>query len=134
MPTDLFLQGLDQSSVDRTTEIWLEKIAKKTKFQKWYFGHFHANRKYANYEILYHEIKELGEDTFVHRLRQPRFLEGDEVFFDTEKDAMVGRVRKVNEYGTTSKPNEISYSVRGVDGIMYEEILESDLQLTKDRW
>lgn len=26
------------------------------------------------------------------------------------------------------------YSVRGIDGIMYEEILEAELQLTKDRW
>lgn len=134
MPTDLFLRGLDQSTVDRTTEIWLEEIAKKTKFRKWYFGHFHANRKYTDYEMLYYEIKKVGEDNFTQKLGQPLFLEGDEVFFDTENDAMVGRIRKVNDYGTVTEPNEISYSVRGVDGIMYENILESNLQLTKDRW
>lgn len=131
MPTDLFLRGLDQSKVDRTTESWLETIAKKTKFDKWYFGHFHANRKYMNYEMLYHEIKELGADGFVQRLGQPRFMEGDEVMFDTNDDAMIGRVRKVNVYGTRRKPSEISYAVMGIDGMMYEEILESDLQLTK---
>lgn len=60
MPTDLFLRGVDQRKVDRSTEIWLEMIAKKTKFEKWYFGHFHANRSYIDYEMLYHEIKELG--------------------------------------------------------------------------
>lgn len=134
MPADLFIEGLEQGQIDRSTEKWLEEIAKRTKFNKWYFGHFHANRKYTDFEILYYEIKELGADTFVQRLGQPVFLEGDEVLFDTVDDAMIGRIRKINNYGTENKPNEISYSIRGIDGIMYEEILESDVQLTKDRW
>ena len=134
MPTDLFIDGLDQGRVDRSTEKWLEEIAKRTKFSKWYFGHFHTNRKYTHFEILYHEIKKLGADTFIQRLGQPVFLEGDEVAFDIVDDTMIGRIRKINAYGTENEPNEISYSIRGIDGIMYEEILESDVQLTKDRW
>ena len=131
MPTDLFLQGLDQSKVDRSTESWLETIAKKTHFRKWYFGHFHANRSYVDFEMLYQEIKELDSDEFIQRLGQPRFIEGDEVMFDTGDNAMIGRIRSVNACGTDNKPNEISYAVRGVDGSLYEEILESNLQLTK---
>ena len=73
----------------------------------------------------------MDSDEFIQRLGQPRFIEGDEVMFDTGDNAMIGRIRSVNACGTDNKPNEISYAVRGVDGSLYEEILESNLQLTK---
>lgn len=49
-PTDLFLDIIDQSSVDNTTEKWLQKIKERVQFQYWLFGHFHRDR-YINYEL-----------------------------------------------------------------------------------
>ena len=43
-PTDLFLSGIDQSKVDKTTEIWLQQIAYHTNWRVWCFGHYHADR------------------------------------------------------------------------------------------
>lgn len=47
MPRDLFLKGIDQKMVDRTTEYWLQEIECFTKYKAWCFGHFHDFRKYS---------------------------------------------------------------------------------------
>ena len=59
-PTDLFLDFIDQSKVDKSTEQWLSGIEEKLEYGKWYFGHFHGNRVYDQAEMLYEEIKVLG--------------------------------------------------------------------------
>lgn len=57
-PTHLFMQGLDQSTVDNTMEIWMQKVADNISFDKWYFGHFHGDWENGKYEMLYKTIKE----------------------------------------------------------------------------
>jgi 3-oxoacid CoA-transferase subunit A len=49
-PTDLFLPIIDQSKVDKTTEIWLGDIEYKTNYKLWCWGHYHANRVYPRVE------------------------------------------------------------------------------------
>ncbi len=41
----LFLDGLDQSTVDKTMEEWLSDVEKNLNYKHWLFGHFHANRE-----------------------------------------------------------------------------------------
>lgn len=43
-PTDLFIQGIDQSMVDKTMEVWLDKLKDTFKWCNWCFGHYHADR------------------------------------------------------------------------------------------
>lgn len=43
-PTDLFLHGIDQSKVDKTMEIFLEKVKNSIRFNVWCFGHYHTDR------------------------------------------------------------------------------------------
>ena len=43
-PTDLFLPGLDQNSVDNTMERWLDNIKDIITWDLWLFGHYHADR------------------------------------------------------------------------------------------
>ena len=45
-PTDLFLKGLDQSTVDKTMERYLGEIEFALDYKAWLFGHFHAYRDY----------------------------------------------------------------------------------------
>ena len=57
-PRHLFLPFIDQESVDKSTEQWLQTIADKTEFKKWYFGHFHGDWQNGKYEMLFENIKE----------------------------------------------------------------------------
>lgn len=43
-PTDLFLGFVDQSTVDESMEIWMEKLCGQIQFHCWCFGHYHADR------------------------------------------------------------------------------------------
>lgn len=45
-PIDLFLKGLDQSTVDKTMERYLGEIEFHLDYRAWLFGHFHAYRDY----------------------------------------------------------------------------------------
>ena len=60
-PTDLFLPGIDQSTVDQTTEEFLEDIHNVLTYDKWYCGHWHTDRIVDDIRFLYHNIIKLGE-------------------------------------------------------------------------
>ena len=44
-PIDIFISGIDQSKVDKSTEDWLDELEDKIKYRKWYCGHFHVDRQ-----------------------------------------------------------------------------------------
>lgn len=44
MPRDLFIDGLDQSTVDNSMEYWLTEVEAALKYRYWLFGHFHDDR------------------------------------------------------------------------------------------
>ena len=55
-PTFLFLPGIDQSTVEKGVEIFLEEIKRKIKFKHWYFGHYHYDGNLSpNFTILYQD-------------------------------------------------------------------------------
>lgn len=56
-PVELFLPEVDQSKVDKTTELFLSEVKENIKFGKWYFGHFHGDKDVGEYEMLYYKIK-----------------------------------------------------------------------------
>lgn len=43
-PFDLFLSGIDQNSVDNSTEHWLAEVERNLDYRYWLFGHFHDDR------------------------------------------------------------------------------------------
>lgn len=43
-PTDLFMPVVDQSNVDKSTEIWLDELKSKFDWNVWLFGHYHRDR------------------------------------------------------------------------------------------
>lgn len=62
----LFLDFIDQSSVDKRTEKWLDKfynqVIQEKQFKHWYFGHFHDTKQITDkVTMLYRSVKELGE-------------------------------------------------------------------------
>lgn len=61
-PSDLFLNFINQSTVDKTMEDWLDTLMKQFKWDIWLFGHYHADRaEKPHVEQLYFEIFTLDE-------------------------------------------------------------------------
>lgn len=61
-PTDLFLDGLDQSTVDKSMEEWLSEVESNLTYKHWLFAHFHANRKInEKVTMLYKDIISLNK-------------------------------------------------------------------------
>lgn len=65
-PTDLFLSCIDQSTVDKTMEVWLNKFKEMINWKVWLFAHYHADRlERPHVEIFYQEVESL--DTIISR-------------------------------------------------------------------
>lgn len=56
IPTEVFLPGIDQSTVDTSTEEWLNKIEERTLYDQWYCGHYHTNKSIDKMRFLYEDI------------------------------------------------------------------------------
>ena len=60
-PIDLFLPFIDQSTVDKTMEIWLNEVKDIITFDLWCFAHFHKDREERPFvEQLYESIVPLN--------------------------------------------------------------------------
>lgn len=60
MPTDLFLECIDQSTVDNRMEHWMDALHDNITFGVWCFAHYHQDRIEAPYvELFFHEIESL---------------------------------------------------------------------------
>ncbi len=84
-PTDLFLDCIDQSTVETGMELWLDELRKNISVGVWCFGHFHADRVerpcvqqfYWNYEDLdtiwnrWHGLKTWNEEWWI--AKSPKF-------------------------------------------------------------
>lgn len=61
-PVDLFLSGLDQSTVDNTMELWLDELRTQCSWKVWLFGHYHADRlERPHVEQLYTVIENIDD-------------------------------------------------------------------------
>lgn len=58
-PTHAFLPGLDQSTVDKSTEEWLDSIEKRLSYRKWFCGHYHCEWDAGPVRIMYEDYEEL---------------------------------------------------------------------------
>ena len=58
-PTEVFISGIDQAKVDKSTEFWLDGIENGLDYKKWYVGHFHTDKKIKKIEFLFNNITEL---------------------------------------------------------------------------
>jgi len=61
-PTDMFLPGIDQSKVDNSMELWMDKMKGQWKWKYWLWGHFHRDSIEAPHcEMLYNDIENLDD-------------------------------------------------------------------------
>lgn len=68
-PTDLFIRGVDQSTVEKDMEYWLKEVALSVCWGHWLFGHYHADRIEAPHvEQFYNEYEDL--ETIIERWKR----------------------------------------------------------------
>lgn len=61
-PTDLFLDGLDQSTVDNSMETWMDAFKDAINWNIWLFGHYHRDRLVRPHvEMLSTDIQKLDD-------------------------------------------------------------------------
>ena len=56
-PTEVFMKGIDQSKVDKTMEIFLDKVEENVDYDKWYCGHYHTEKQIDKIEFMFESIK-----------------------------------------------------------------------------
>ena len=56
-PTEVFIQGIDQSKVDKTMEVFLDKVEENINYNKWYCGHYHKENQIDKIEFIFESIK-----------------------------------------------------------------------------
>ena len=61
-PVEVFMPGVDQSRVDKSTEEWLDRIEDKLSYKKWYCGHYHTEKKIDKLEIMFENFDEFCAD------------------------------------------------------------------------
>ena len=57
IPTETFLPMIDQSTVDNSTEHWLDAIEDKLTYQKWYCGHWHIDKKIDKIRFIMDDLE-----------------------------------------------------------------------------
>jgi len=63
-PTEVFMKGVDQSRVDKSMEIFLDKVEENIHYDKWYCGHFHTEKQIDKLEFMFGRIKLFNKNKF----------------------------------------------------------------------
>ena len=57
-PVEVFLTGFDQSTVDKSTERWLDSLEARLDYGRWFCGHYHTDKTVDRFEFLMHRVLE----------------------------------------------------------------------------
>lgn len=55
-PVEVFLPGIDQSAVDKSTEQWLDVLEDRLSYDRWYCAHYHTEKAVDKLRFLYQSI------------------------------------------------------------------------------
>ena len=64
-PREVFIEGLDQSKVDKSMEFFLDKIEESIDYNKWYCGHYHTEKMIDKIEFMFGRMKIFNKNEFV---------------------------------------------------------------------
>lgn len=58
-PREAFMSCIDQSTVDNSTEQWLDTIEDQLEYEAWYCGHWHINKRIDRMHFLMESYEEI---------------------------------------------------------------------------
>lgn len=58
LPREMFLDGIDQSTVDNSTKHFLDEIEESTDYNLRYCGHYHTDKEIDKIIFMFHKIEE----------------------------------------------------------------------------
>ena len=61
IPTEMFLPMIDQSTVDHSTEEWLDLIEESISYKHWLCGHYHTDKTIDRIRFMFKDIVDLEE-------------------------------------------------------------------------
>jgi len=61
-PVEVFIRGVDQSKVDKSTELWLESIENRLEYQRWYCAHYHTEKTIDRMRIMFKDYTEIESE------------------------------------------------------------------------
>lgn len=56
IPTEAFMPSIDQKTVDRSTEEWLDTIEEKLTYKRWLCGHWHIDKSIDDFRFVMNDI------------------------------------------------------------------------------
>ena len=59
-PREAFLPMIEQSTVDDSTERWLDEIESKLNYKNWFCGHWHIDKRIDRMHFLFHSFESAG--------------------------------------------------------------------------
>lgn len=59
LPRKMFLDRIDQTTMDYSTEIFLDKIEQTINYKAWYCGHFHTDKTIDRIIFMFYHIDKL---------------------------------------------------------------------------
>lgn len=62
-PIECFLPFIDQTKVDKSTEVYLDGIEDRLQYKRWFCGHYHIDKQKDRISFLYNDIRPFVEDT-----------------------------------------------------------------------
>lgn len=101
-PVEWFLPGIDNTKVDKSTEIWLDSLYEKLTIKKWYCGHYHGEKNEENIVFLYKRARRLDASN------EALYERGDIVKLKNDEH---GRITRVNKNGNFNVLHEACYDV-----------------------
>ena len=60
-PTEAFLEFIDQSKVDKSTEIFLQEIENKLVYSNWLCGHYHIDKIKDKIRFFFNDVEKLED-------------------------------------------------------------------------
>ena len=65
LPVESFKFGVEKPNVDKSMELFLDKIEESITYDKWYCGHYYIEKQVDKMEFMYGRMKVFGCDEFV---------------------------------------------------------------------
>ena len=59
IPREMFLEGIDNSKVDNSTELWLDEVEDKLHYTRWFSGHYHTDKTIDKLRFMFDDFLEL---------------------------------------------------------------------------